>query len=96
MVKRPTKPGQLCRIIGGRMQVNGEGTGPNIGKLVYTLFLHQQQADDRVPVWRCLGEGLQTYYGVGSECDFLSVWLELVEEIPAPPLGTEQSKELTT
>lgn len=92
-MKHPTKPGQLCRVIGGRSQANDEGTGPNIGKTVTTLFLHQMQAGDCVPVWHCKGEGLQTYYGAGTEADFLKNWLEVLEE-DSTQLDRTTTKEL--
>jgi hypothetical protein len=72
MKNHPNKPGQVCRVIGSRSLDNGEGPGPNIGKTVITLFLHQQQANDRVPVWHCSAGKLETYYGVGTEADFLN------------------------
>ena len=96
MIERPTKPGQLCRVTGSRSQANGEGDGPNIGKKVTTMFLHQQQADDRIPVWHCSGEGLQTYYSVGSEADFLMTWLEVIKADPIPPVSTTTKQELST
>lgn len=40
----PTKPGQPCRVIGGRSPLNGEGTSPNQNKIVTTVFLHDQKA----------------------------------------------------
>ena len=94
MTKHPTAPNQRCRVIGGRALDTGEGTSPNLGKIVYTMYLHQQQADDRVPVWHCRGDGLQTYYGVGSESDFLNYWLEVVEETPAPPQSLTKELDL--
>lgn len=79
----PTKPGQKCRVIGGRMAYNDEGKGPNIGKEVATMFLHTKQAGmEKENVWHCRakdGEMLQTYFGVGNEADFLECWLELIE-----------------
>ena len=94
MTKYPTAPNQRCLVIDGRTSANDEGPSPNLGKIVYTMYLHQQQADDRVPVWHCRGEGLQTYYGVGSECDFLNYWLEVVEETLAPPQALTKELDL--
>lgn len=83
MTERPTKPGQKCRVVGSRSQENGEGDGPNIGKIVTTMFLHQQQAGDSVPVWHCRGDSLITYWGhLGTEADFLNHWLEVIPELP--------------
>jgi hypothetical protein len=90
---RPTKPGQLCRIIGSRTQVNGEGNGPNMGKTVTPMFLHQLQAADRVPVWHCSSKDvLQTYYGAGYEADFLNDWLEVIEEPDQPKVNTTEDR----
>lgn len=76
----PTKPGQRCLVIGGRMAFNGEGKGPNQGKEVVTIFLHADKAGiERENVWHCKGDGLQTYYGVGTEADFLECWLQVIE-----------------
>ena len=78
-MSNPTKPGQHCRVIGGRMAFNDEGKGPNIRKIVTTLFMHKEQAGiEQENVWHCKGEMLQTYYGVGSEADFLECWLEVI------------------
>ena len=96
MVERPTKPGQKCRVVGSRTQDNGEGDGPNIGKIVTTMFLHQQQAADSVPVWHCSGESIQTYYGVGTEADFLMTWLEVLKADPLPPESVSTKQELST
>ena len=79
----PTRPGQRCRVIGGRMAFNGEGQGPNIGKEVITVFLHPEQAGiQQENVWRCRaasGHVLQTYYGAGDSADFLECWLQLID-----------------
>lgn len=96
MTKRPTAPNQRCRVIGGRSLDTGEGPSPNIGKVIHTMHLHQQQAGDSVPVWHCRGEGLQTYYGVGTEADFLNYWLEVMEELPIPPEAATTKRELVT
>ena len=96
MTKHPTAPNQRCRVIGGRASDNDEGPSPNLGKTVHTVYLHQQQADDRVPVWHCRGEGLQTYYGVGSESDFLNYWLEVIEELPTSPQALTKELDLVT
>ena len=65
------------------MAFNGEGQGPNQGKHVVTLFLHPHTAGlEQERVWRCRaaeGQVLQTYYGAGSEADFLECWLEVVD-----------------
>lgn len=91
----PTKPGQKCRVIGGRMNHNDEGRGPNIGKTVETMFLHAEQAGiEQENVWHCKGESLQTYYGVGTEADFLECWLELIEPDAEPPAVKTTEKEL--
>lgn len=93
-MNHPTKPGQRCRVIGGRMAFNGEGKGPNQGKEVTTVFMHIQQAGIEMEnVWRCRGEGLQTYYGVGTEADFLECWLEVVE--PPKQDAPSASKEVS-
>lgn len=78
----PTKPGQRCRVIGGRMAHNDEGRSPNYGKEVTTVFLHDEKAGiEQENVWRCRakeGETLITYHGgLGSEADFLECWLEV-------------------
>ena len=95
----PTKPGQRCRVIGGRMAFNGEGKGPNQGKEVVTVFLHQEQAGAELEnVWRCRaaeGQTLQTYYGAGQEADFLECWLSKIEPDEAPPTAESEKKELT-
>ena len=80
----PTKPNQRCKVIGGRMAFNGEGQGPNQGKEVVTMFLHNKQAGmEQENVWHCRAmerNTLQTYYGAGSEADFLECWLEVIPE----------------
>lgn len=96
MTKHPTAPNQRCRVIGGRVSDTGEGTSPNLGKIVHTMYLHQQQAADRMPVWHCRGNGLQTFYGYGSEADFLNHWLEVIEELPTPPQAVLTGLELVT
>ena len=94
----PTRPGQRCRVIGGRMAFNGEGQGPNIGKEVITVFLHPEQAgDEQENVWRCQaasGHVLQTYYGTGDSADFLECWLELVD--PETTLTTSTTEREVT
>lgn len=86
----PTKPGQQCRVIGGRQAFNGEGKGPNQDKIVTTVFLHPDKAGvEQENVWHCRATGsdvLQTYYGVGTEADFLECWLEVI-----PPLGLQNT-----
>lgn len=93
-MNHPTKPGQKCRIVGS-WSLDTEGKrGPNHGKEVVTVFLHQIQADDRVPVWHVRGENLVTSFGgVGNECDCLNYWLEVIED--PPPKQTEREKEVT-
>jgi len=95
----PTKPGQVCRVVGGRMAFNGEGQGPNQGKHVVTLFLHPHTAGlEQERVWRCRaaeGQVLQTYYGAGSEADFLECWLEVVEPDAAPPATMATERDVT-
>lgn len=94
----PTKPGQRCRVIGGRMAFNGEGKGLNQGKEVVTVFLHQEQAGaEQENVWHCRaaeGQTLQTYYGAGQEADFLECWLSKIEPDEAPPAAESEKKEL--
>jgi hypothetical protein len=76
----PTKPGQRCRVIGGSAPFNGEGESPNKNKEVVTMFLHDLKAGiEQENVWHCQGENIQTFYGVGSEADFLECWLEVIE-----------------
>ena len=95
----PSKPGQRCRVIGGRMAFNGEGKGQNQGKEVVTVFLHQEQAGaEQENVWHCRaaeGQTLQTYYGAGQEADFLECWLSKIEPDEAPPTAESEKKELT-
>jgi hypothetical protein len=89
----PTKPGQRCRVIGGRMPFNGEGESPNKDKVVTTVFRHDELAGlEQEVVWRCCGEGLQTYYGVGTHADFLECWLEVIEPPPVKAKTTELEK----
>lgn len=90
MTKHPTKPGQRCRVIGSRSKDNGEGNGPNMGKVVTTKFLHQMQAADRVPVWRCTGDNLVSYHGGVGEVDFLNYWLEVIEDPPTPVVDAKK------
>lgn len=90
----PTKPGQLCRVIGGRATANGEGQSPNFGKTVTTVSLHAELAGiEQERVWHCQSrEVLTTYYGAGNSADFLECWLEV---LPADPIvAKELSKEL--
>lgn len=95
----PTKPGQRCRVIGGRMAFNGEGKGPNQDKEVITAFLHEEKAGvEQENVWRCnaaSGHVLQTYYGAGLAADFLECWLEVIDPEVAPPKALAADKELT-
>ena len=94
-MQRPTKPGQKCRVVGGRGKDTGEAPSLNLGKTVTTMFLHQLQAGDAVPVWHCRGENLFTYYGNGSEADFLNYWLEVIEELPIEPVSVTNEQEIT-
>ena len=93
----PTSPGQRCRVIGGRMAFNGEGKGPNQGKTVITAYLHAEKAGiEQENVWHCRaaeGEVLQTYYGAGTEADFLECWLEVIEPDAEPPKVAERQAE---
>lgn len=97
MTLHPTKPGQRCRLIGS-WSLDTEGKqGPNHGKEVTTVFLHQIQANDCVPVWRVRGENLTTSFGgVGNECDALNYWLEVLPPNETPPEDTVAKKELET
>lgn len=89
----PTGAGQRCRVVGGRMAFNGEGKGPNQGKIVTTMHLHDEKAGaEQENVWHCKGESLQTYYGVGSEADFLECWLEVVEPEQDQKTQTDQKE----
>ena len=94
----PTKPGQRCRVIGGRMPFNGEGQSPNLGAEVVTMFLHTEQAGiEQENVWRCQsvnGKMLQTYYGAGQTADFLECWLEVIPTPPAKQVSDEATKEI--
>jgi len=91
MYNNPTKPGQKCRVIGGRLAFNDEGKGPNIGRTVTTVFLHPEKAGiEQEDVWRCSGESLVTYHGaLGNEADFLGCWLEVIE----PDQTTDSEKK---
>jgi hypothetical protein len=92
-MNHPTKAGQRCRVIGGRMAFNGEGKGPNIGKVVTTMFMHINQAGMELEnVWHCRGENLQTYYGAGTEADFLECWLDVIEPPPVKAKTIELEK----
>lgn len=81
----PTKPGQRCRVIGGRTPYNGEGKSPNQDQVVVTMYLHAERAGiEQENVWHCQAEQgtLQTYYGTGPEADFLECWLEVIPPEP--------------
>jgi hypothetical protein len=99
MPSHPTAPGQKCLVVGGRAAFNGEGKGPNQGKEVTTVFLHDSKAGlEQENVWRCqakAGETLQTYYGAGPQADFLECWLQLAEPDAAPPVADSVNKEVT-
>lgn len=96
----PTKPGQKCRVIGGRSTFNGEGKSPNYGKIVTTVTLHAQRAGiEQEPVWRCRaapGDVLTTYYGAGEEADFLECWLDVIPPDPTPPQAISTELEQTS
>jgi hypothetical protein len=93
----PTKPGQTCKVVGGRSAFNGEGAGPNQGKTVVTVFLHKEQAGVELEnVWHCKakeGDTLITYYGAGTEADFLECWLEVIPPEAAPLTVTSSELE---
>lgn len=95
----PTKPGQRCLVIGGRMAFNGEGKGPNQGKEVTTVFLHEQRAGiEQEPVWRCKakpGEVLQSYYGAGDTADFLACWLQVLPDEAPPAVERVTEREVS-
>ena len=97
-MSEPTKPGQKCRVIGGRSTFNGEGASPNLGKTVTTMFLHDERAGiEQEPVWHCqcgADDVLTTYYGAGREADFLQCWLEVIDE-PSTDTTLTKEKELT-
>lgn len=80
------------------MAYNGEGKGPNQGKEVTTVFLHDQPAGmEQEAVWHCKakdGDVLQTYYGAGTEADFLECWLHVIEP-DAAPLSTTINQEIS-
>lgn len=92
---QPTKPGQLCIVVGGRMPYNNEGVSPNQGKKVITEYLHSELAGiEQEPVWHCKSTSsdlLFTYYGNGSHADFLECWLEVIEpdQLPQSTLTKE-------
>lgn len=98
MYNPPTKPGQRCRVVGGRMSYNDEGVGPNQGKVVTTVFLHDTSAGmEQENVWHCKSSDIiQTYYGAGYEADFLECWLEVIDEDePSELLAKEIELEQT-
>lgn len=93
----PTRPGQLCRIIGSHSWDNGLGKGPNWNKQVTTVRLHQMQANDCVPVWQVSGRDLVSAYGaVGDEVACLNYWLEVIDPPPIAPLVAARDVELLT
>lgn len=95
MMYRPSKPGQRCRIVSSRTIENREGDSPNAGKIVTTVFKHEQLAGGTQTVWRVRaaeGESLITYYGVtGPEVDALETWLELLPP-ETPPVKTRETE----
>lgn len=90
----PTRPGQKCRVIGGRSTANGEGMSPNFGKIVTTVFLYEETAGiEQEPVWHCQSNDLlSTYYATGTSADFLECWLEVLPDDPVA--ANKLSKEL--
>lgn len=94
----PTQSGQRCRVIGGRSNHNDEGKGPNIGKIVVTMFLHPEKAGiEQENVWHCQATNtdiLHTYYGAGREADFLECWLEVIPPEQVPPQSMVSEKDL--
>lgn len=74
------------------------GAVSNMGKIVMTVFCHEEQAGmEKENVWHCRATGtdvLQTYYGAGTEADFLECWLEVVEPDVAPAKKLEVEQEL--
>jgi hypothetical protein len=92
----PTKPGQRCRVIGGRATANGEGQSPNFGKIVVTQYLHDNKAGiEQENVWHCCSSSLlTTYYGAGLEADFLECWLEVMPPEPVRTKETQLEEEL--
>jgi len=99
-MSQPTKPGQLCLVVGGRSAFNGEGKGPNQGRKVVTMFLHDEKAGlEQENVWHCRTadkEPLHTYYGVGPEADFLECWLEVCPPDAEPPAQLTKEQELSS
>lgn len=97
----PHKPGQRCRVVGGRQETNGEGQSANMGRIVETVSLHAQRAgtpENSFAVWKCKstdGLPLTTYYGAGPEADFLGIWLEVIEPDAEPPIATTTDREIT-
>jgi len=96
----PTKPGERCRVVGSRSAFNGEGNGPNMGKIVVTIYMHNERAGlEQENVWHCMstnGEVLQTYYGAGFEADFLECWLEVIPPDQTLPKELATEQELTS
>jgi len=91
----PTKPGQLCRIIGSWAHENRLGKSPNLGKMVTTVSLYPMLAGGTSPVWRVSGTDLISSYGaVGNSVDCLLHWLEVVEPEPVEPKVLEKDLEL--
>jgi hypothetical protein len=94
----PSKPGQRCRVVGGRQQTNGEGESANMNRIVETVSLHSQRAgtpENSFAVWKCKsmdGLPLTTYYGAGPEADFLAIWLEVIPPETLPPTHAEVRK----
>ena len=97
-MKHPTKPGQVCRIIRSWATDDPGKPGPNQGKKVITVSLHQLQANDCVPVWRVrsLESALVTSMGtITHELDCLNYWLEVLYDEPPKELIQETEKELS-
>ena len=94
-MKHPTKPGQLCRIVGSWSLDNQLGKSPNTGKLVTTVSLYPMLAGGTTPVWRVSGKGLISSYGaVGDSVDCLLHWLEVIEPEPVDQKVYKKDLEL--
>lgn len=85
-MKHPTKPGQLCRIVGSWATDTEGKVGPNHHREVTTVSLHTMMADDRVPVWHVhSADPLVTSMGfVTNDLDCLNYWLEVIDPEAAP------------
>lgn len=87
----PTRPNQRCRVIGSQQLTNGGSESPNLNRIVRTVMLHPLRAgkpENSYAVWRCHttdGRPLITAFGAGEQCDFLAVWLEVIDDEPEAP-----------